>query len=194
MKRLQFLLAVYIVFAIAALRRPSHTWTVAWFTATVAVLVFAAIRAVYSRGSRRYFWAGFAITGGVFLAVNILPLHPMIITRPPFEMFYDWLSYDPRPTEKHVWVAWGRGYQKWRLNPPLPGQRKGRYRVTMPDAVRPGFGELELPPSELRPVSPHEYVLLCLPIFAIPLGIVGGIVGRSIPNEPQGVVAVHKRN
>lgn len=57
----------------AALRRPGPEVEQAAFSATVLALILAALRAVHRPGGARAFWSGFALAGGAYLALSIIP-------------------------------------------------------------------------------------------------------------------------
>jgi|SRR5579864_1023575 len=57
----------------AALRNASEVWVAALFTLTVATLLGAVLGTIYRRGRTRAFWLGFALFGGCFLILSLVP-------------------------------------------------------------------------------------------------------------------------
>jgi hypothetical protein len=61
---------VYLGCGFAALARPTPMWAEAWLSATLALLAFAALVAIFAR---RPFWAGFAIVGWGYVVLTLFP-------------------------------------------------------------------------------------------------------------------------
>jgi hypothetical protein len=177
---------VYLGFAFAAVLRPTALWSEAWSTGNLVVLAVAVLGAIYSKGGSKVFWGGFAIVGGGFLALNIFPAQPLhLVTRGPAERYYDTLSHDPASGEEFVWVSRGRGPDRWRLEPSLPGDGKGMYRVRRYEPNGSSVPAI-VPAATLKPVGPDEYLLLCDLILAPVLGLAGGVVARTFAGWPHG--------
>lgn len=177
---------VYLGFAFAAVLRPTALWAEAWSTGNLLVLAVAVLGAIYSKGGSKVFWGGFAIVGVGFLALNIVPAHPLhLVTRGPAERYYDTLSHDPASSEEFVWVSRGRGHEKWRLEPSFPGDRKGLYRVSSSGPTGSVVTGL-FPAAALKPLGPDDYLLLCHLILAPVLGLAGGVVARTFAGWPHG--------
>lgn len=175
---------VYLGFAIAAVSRPTQPWVEAWMTTIWAVLAVVTLKAIYSRPrAPRAFWGGFAIVGGGFMGLNTFPAHPPhLVTRGPIERFYRALSYDPESSEGCVWVLYGydQEFHEARLEKSLPGDPKGRYRVSFNNPISPGQILGMLPSASLRPISLDDYQQLCHTILAPLLGLAGGLVARGL--------------
>jgi hypothetical protein len=79
MRKLRFnianLLVIILVAAIgfAALRESTDLWESGILTATVAILLIATLLAVHRTELRRAFWFGFALFGGAYLALSLVP-------------------------------------------------------------------------------------------------------------------------
>lgn len=58
---------------VAALSRPSRLWGAVLFSSATAILLGAVLAAVLGKGRRRAFWAGFAIFGWGYLALQYGP-------------------------------------------------------------------------------------------------------------------------
>jgi hypothetical protein len=149
-------------------------------------MAVAVLGAIYSKGGSKVFWGGFAIAGGGFLALNIFSAQPLhLVTRGPAQRYYGTLSHDPSSSEEFVWVSRGWGHEKWRLDPSLPGDTKGMYRVRSHEPT----GSLVtgmFSAAALKPIGPDDYLLLCHLILAPVLGVAGGAVARTFAGWPHG--------
>jgi hypothetical protein len=178
----------YFGFAFAALRRPTPAWSGAWFTATLGVLAVAILGAVYSRrrGSRA-FCGGFAIVGGGFVALNLIPgVAPHLVNQALAARHYRTMSYAPEATDAPVWVQHGARFLEGHMESRLAG---GSYRVVYAglhwdsELIEEHTGAF--PPTSLRPLSPDGYQQLCHSILALPLALVGGLVARGFAGQRQ---------
>jgi hypothetical protein len=192
MKRFRITLAVamaaivYLGFAFAAVLRPTPLWAEAWSTGNLVVLAVAVLGAIYSKGASKVFWGGFAIIGGGFLALNLLPAQPIhLVTRGPAERYYDTLSHDPAPSDEFVWVSSDSLHEKWRLDPSLPDEGKGMYGVRRSEPTGSVVTGV-FPATALKPLGPDDYLLLCHLILAPVLGLAGGVVARTFAGWPHG--------
>ncbi len=79
MRRLRFSIGSLIGFilicgvGIAALKESSDLWERGTFTAMVLVLLTSVLLAAHRGGQRRAFWVGFALFGGVYLGMSMVP-------------------------------------------------------------------------------------------------------------------------
>ena len=79
MQRFRFTIGSLIGFivicavAFAALKESSDLWERGTFSLTVATLVVSVLLAVHRTGERRAFWLGFALFGGCYLGLSLIP-------------------------------------------------------------------------------------------------------------------------
>jgi hypothetical protein len=79
MRRIRFniasLLVVVLVLAVgfAALRESNDFWDTGLFTLTLTVLLASILLAIHRRDARRVFWLGFALFGGSYLGLSLIP-------------------------------------------------------------------------------------------------------------------------
>ncbi len=177
---------VYLGFAFAAVLRPTALWVETWSTGNLVVLAVAVLGAIYSKAGSKVFWGGFAIVGGGFLALNIFPGEPLhLVTRGLAERYYETLAHDPASSEEFVWVSQGRGHAKWRLDPSLPGDPKGMYRLRSHEPTGSVVTGM-FPAAALKPLGPDDYLLLCHLTLAPVLALAGGVVARTFAGWPPG--------
>jgi hypothetical protein len=65
---------VFVGFGFAALRQADDLWNSSLFSLTIALLLAAALFAIYRTEARRAFWIGFALFGWGYLSVSLIPL------------------------------------------------------------------------------------------------------------------------
>jgi hypothetical protein len=87
MRRIRFniarLLLVVMVLGVsfAALRESNDLWDSRLFTLTLGVLLVSILLAVHRKEARRAFWMGFALCGGGYLALSLVPsIEPRLMT------------------------------------------------------------------------------------------------------------------
>src|SRR5262249_5970683 len=79
MQRFRFNIAalVGLIFAcgvaFASLKESSELWESAVFSLTLVVILVAALLAIHRIGERRHFWLGFALFGGCYLGISLIP-------------------------------------------------------------------------------------------------------------------------
>ena len=79
MRRFRFniasLLVVVLLVAVgfAALRESNETWDSGLFTLTLSVLLASTLLAIHRNDARRAFWIGFAVFGGGYLVLSLVP-------------------------------------------------------------------------------------------------------------------------
>jgi hypothetical protein len=79
MRRFRFTIASLLVVVlvlgvgIAALREASDFWNSGVFTVALGVMVVSVFLAIHRSDSRRAFWLGFALFGGGYLALSLVP-------------------------------------------------------------------------------------------------------------------------
>jgi hypothetical protein len=95
------LLAVIGIFgvALAALRNPSYLWANAAFTTALAAVMAAVVNTVFGRGSRRAYWIGFALFGGIYLSICSMPalrdsVCPRLVTEAILDVVYALMAPD----------------------------------------------------------------------------------------------------
>jgi hypothetical protein len=97
--------------AMAALRNPSYLWANAAFTAALLAVVAAVVNAIVGKGARRAYWLGFALFGGVYLAVCSIPalrdsVCPHLVTEAIFDMVYPYTApASPQPPPAPPYMA-----------------------------------------------------------------------------------------
>lgn len=64
---------LFVAVGVAALREATEVWSGVLFALTVAAMAFAGLRAAYREGTKRAFWAGFALFGSIYLALAFAP-------------------------------------------------------------------------------------------------------------------------
>jgi hypothetical protein len=87
------LVIVYCGVGFAALHSPSWLWASVLFSIMVGALAAITLAAVYRRGERRAFWAGFAFCGWLYLVLSTYPWlssnqNPFIITSALVDLAY----------------------------------------------------------------------------------------------------------
>ncbi len=93
--------------AIAALRNPSRCLASAIFTLTTFILLASVVCVAYHKGSRRYFWLGFAIFGWGHQFVASWTATgsgnpPIVLTTALFDLSRDLLRDGPAIAWRHV--------------------------------------------------------------------------------------------
>jgi hypothetical protein len=80
MRRFRFHIGTLIILVLvlgvsfAALRESNDTWDSGVFTLTLVVFLISTLLAIHRSERRRAFWLGFALFGGVYLALSLVPL------------------------------------------------------------------------------------------------------------------------
>jgi hypothetical protein len=80
MKRFRFTIAnlliivLFLGIAFAALREASDIWDSAVFSLVQGTVLLSILRAIHGTGGGRAFWLGFAICGGAYLWLSVMPL------------------------------------------------------------------------------------------------------------------------
>jgi hypothetical protein len=124
---------VLLGLGLAALRYPNKLWASFYFSITAAVLVFAALGAVFRRGLPRAFWTGFSICGWLYFLVAFAPwlegqFYPYLLTTAILDLIYSHVAAPeqtavalqsgqfvyglaggfggPPPVPEHPWVFW----------------------------------------------------------------------------------------
>jgi len=95
----------------AALRSPTPLWASALFTLALAGVGAAVLAAVFRRGARRAFWAGFATFGALYLVVAFGPwfqqaVAPHLITTQGIAALYPRLHPSQQKSDRLVMVDW----------------------------------------------------------------------------------------
>ena len=79
MRRFRFHLGTLVILVLlsgvgfAALRESNGTWDSVVFSITIGALLLSVLLAIHRRESRRAFWIGFALFGGIFLGFTLVP-------------------------------------------------------------------------------------------------------------------------
>jgi hypothetical protein len=79
MRRIRFTIAnllfivLFLGVSFAALREASAIWESAVFSAVLGAVLLSIVRAIQSTSGRRAFWLGFAICGGLYLWLSMIP-------------------------------------------------------------------------------------------------------------------------
>ncbi len=119
------LIAILAV-ALAALRSPSYLWANVTFSFALGAVVLAVINVVYSRGAGRAYWLGFALCGGVYLAICSLPgVRESVCTRLATEAVLDFIyphlapesTSTPAVAATTAWTATGTGSIQLMMGP-----------------------------------------------------------------------------
>ena len=122
------LIAILAV-ALAALRSPSYLWANVTFSFALGAVVLAVINVVFSHGAGRAYWLGFALCGGVYLAICSLPVvREAVCTRLATEAVLDFIyphlapasTAPPTVAANTVWTAPGQARSKYMVAPITP--------------------------------------------------------------------------
>jgi hypothetical protein len=79
MRRFRFSIAamlgvvLFAAISIAALRQANRPWDGVLFSTTLGLLLLSVLLAIHRTGRRRAFWLGFALFGGVYLGLSLIP-------------------------------------------------------------------------------------------------------------------------
>jgi hypothetical protein len=176
---------VYLGFAFAALTRPTPLWAEGWLSATLVLLAFAALVAIFAR---RPFWAGFAIVGWGFIVLTLFPpfdekFAPRLIIHRLAERHYRTLRFAPTSADQTFWVQWNDTCRQGRLLTSSGGVPNGRYNVTFLLTASSqgmiGLNSGTYPATSLRPISLEGFQQLCHAMVAPILALLGGIVAHT---------------
>jgi hypothetical protein len=97
----------------AALRESNEVWDSGVVTLTLGVLLVSILLAVHRTERRRAFWLGFALFGGVYLAVSQVPsIESRLITTKALAFLESKLSERPIVISGRVWDTWSRNLRQ----------------------------------------------------------------------------------
>jgi hypothetical protein len=86
-------LVIACALGLAALRRATPGTEQVAFTATAIALILATLRAAYRPGAARAYWSGFALAGGAYLALSLIPTTAeRLATTPALGRLFSWVA------------------------------------------------------------------------------------------------------
>lgn len=108
-------LVVACALGLAALRRASPETEQVVFTATVIALILAILRAVHRPGAARAYWSAFALVGGTYLALSLIPTTSgRLATSRALGYIFPWVSNPATTSNQGPAMFWGSvDYSTW---------------------------------------------------------------------------------
>jgi hypothetical protein len=102
--------------AFAALKESTDLWESGVFSITTLVLLTSVLLAIHRTGARRHFWVGFALFGGCYLALALIPpIEARLISTKALAFLHSKLPGQQSASASGVFVG---GWESAALQPP----------------------------------------------------------------------------
>jgi hypothetical protein len=170
------ILAIILVLGVsfAALRESSEVWASGIFSATLGCLLISILLAVHRTEFRRAFWIGFAVFGGIYLGLSLVPsIESKLITTKAL----DYLASEAQVRKLKIAKVRHSETSSWSLSDKLEGIVLGSDENPIAPLSRGQVGIWDAATGRLigaANVPTENIVRIGHALFALLLGWVGG--------------------
>ena len=180
MKRQQAALAAamttvgYLAIGFAALKSPTPLWVSTMFSLAIALLAVAIVGVIY----RRAFWVGFAVVGGGYMALVLVPglderVGSRLVSTSLILRLFKTLEYRPKQLHERVWWWTDEEFDTGHVS-----AIDDRPQPTTYEIYKREGGTYPVHVSRFCPIDPASYQILGHSIVCPVLACFGGIVAN----------------